>query len=152
MTHLRFTLVFASLTACSRPLPPATPAPSPVEGPAPAPPAADANPRNDRCMRVRLSAGYACVPSPGGGAIVLTRDATAATDPCPSAECPANTRCESSPQPLGERTYLLPRCAAPAGAVVQPHRDPCASYLCPTAYHCTAPADAPYCVPDQGDW
>lgn len=153
MTRARNALLALAFAACSRPVTPPESAPPPAP-PSPATtPAAGAS-NNARCERVRLAEGFTCVPSPGGGAIVLTRDAAATADPCPSAECPANTRCESSPQALGERTYRLPRCVATAPGAAPPglQRDPCASYACPTAYHCTAPADAPYCVPDQGDW
>ena len=37
--------------------------------------------------------------------------------------------------------------ALPSAAVL-PSRDPCAHHPCPTGQHCTAPADAPSCVPD----
>ena len=41
-------------------------------------------------------------------------------------------------------------CTAPADApycVANISRDPCANFSCPTGQHCTAPADAPYCTP-----
>ena len=162
--HRTFLLTLA-LAACTHSTPASqTPTPSSTSpnddttsssaSPAPATQAADdaGALRIDLCMRIRLTAGYECVPSASGGAIVLTHDATPTTDACAHAECPSGARCESTPQSLGDHTYQLPRCVVPNGPRPQPMRDPCASYLCPTAYHCTAPADAPYCVPDHGEW
>ena len=35
-------------------------------------------------------------------------------------------------------------------AAAQITRDPCKNFPCPCGSHCTAPADAPFCIPDAG--
>lgn len=66
------------------------------------------------------------------------------------AVCPDGTRCVSVRSEVyrdgAPAQALLPRCLpvtpGPAPALT---RDPCANFICPAGYHCTAPADAPYC-------
>lgn len=49
-----------------------------------------------------------------------------------------------SPRCIGSWTCASNACAYRCG-----RPDPCASTRCPTGQHCTAPADAPMCVPDD---
>jgi hypothetical protein len=37
-----------------------------------------------------------------------------------------------------------------SAAALAQQRDPCVKFPCPCGEHCTAPADAPYCIPDAG--
>lgn len=79
-----------------------------------------------------------------------TVDTSTEADPCAAAVCPPTTRCETVRGPSYDhgapRETARPRCVATSpGPASPPTRDPCANYLCPTGYHCTAPADAPYC-------
>jgi hypothetical protein len=84
---------------------------------------------------------------------VLSHNAGEAVDPCATAVCLPGTRCESATMTLGGGAHRLPRCVASRALEnVTPTRDPCASHLCPLGYRCTAPADAPYCVPESAGW
>lgn len=51
----------------------------------------------------------------------------------------------AQPRCIGSWTCSTNACAYRCG-----RPDPCASTRCPTGQHCTAPADAPMCVPDAG--
>lgn len=72
------------------------------------------------------------------------------TDACLAAVCPPDTRCEPTRGPSYEqgtaREVMRPRCVSLTATAAPPlSRDPCGSWICPTGFHCTAPADAPYC-------
>jgi hypothetical protein len=50
------------------------------------------------------------------------------------------------PMCIGTATCEENRCGWKCETIT---RDPCANFECPAGQHCTAPADAPYCVPDE---
>jgi hypothetical protein len=140
------------------PAPPEAPPARPATAPTPVMVGGVASPFNTdgtrrTCAELPARAGYACVETPNGPTQVLSREAPADTDPCATAVCLPNTRCVATEQSIGGSAHRLPRCVptSPLQNVV-PTRDPCVSHLCPLGYHCTAPADAPYCVPDGAGW
>jgi hypothetical protein len=70
--------------------------------------------------------------------------------------CSQDTDCSGQPTPVNifactVNTAPKTVCAADSHACVAKcmpviSRDPCANFSCPTGQHCTAPADAPYCI------
>jgi hypothetical protein len=97
------------------------------------------------CADVAPVAGFDCVQTPMGPGLAVAASAPVTLEPCTVATCPANTRCESHTN----EGRLLPVCTPTTQVGPFPaNRDPCAHYLCPLGYHCSAPADAPYCISD----
>lgn len=117
------------------------------------PSAFDSNGQRRTCAQMAPRAGYDCVETPNGPTQVLSHAAAADVDPCATATCLPNTRCQAQSVEIGGSTHRLPRCV-PTGTIenVLPSRDPCVSYLCPLGYRCRAPADRPACVPESAGW
>lgn len=117
------------------------------------PSAFDTNGQRRTCAQMEPRAGYDCVETPNGPTQVLSHAAAADVDPCATATCLPNTRCQAQSVEIGGTTHRLPRCVA-TGTIenVLPSRDPCVSYLCPLGYRCRAPADRPACVPESAGW
>ncbi len=147
-----------------QPAPQASPTPQPAAQAQPTAPseppvvaavpsAFDQNGQRRTCAQQPARAGFDCVDTPNGPAQVIQRTAAADVDPCAGATCLPNTRCEVITQSVGGTSYRLPHCEATAPlANDNPTRNPCAAYLCPLGYACTAPADAPYCMPQSAAW
>lgn len=112
------------------------------------PSAFDSNGQRRTCAQLGARDGFDCVETPNGPVHVVRANAPDNVDPCAGTACLPNTRCEVVTVRIGEASRRLPHCVA-TGAIenVVPSRDPCAAYLCPLGYECTAPADAPYCQP-----
>lgn len=130
---------------------PTAPSEAPVVAAVPA--AFDNNGQRRTCAQQPARAGFDCVDTPNGPAQVISRTAAADVDPCAGATCLPNTRCEVITHGIGGTSYRLPHCASTGTlANANPMRNPCAAYLCPLGYECTAPADAPYCMPQSAAW
>lgn len=117
------------------------------------PSAFDNNGARRTCAQLPARAGYDCVETPNGPTQVISRSAAADVDPCATATCMPNTRCVAESVTVGGSEHRLPRCVATGNVQnAPPSRNPCAAFLCPLGYHCTAPADRPACVPDSAGW